>query len=209
MWGAMGARPLLPMAATQPEENLEATFELEAPFYIEPIIAWRAWNVCAPGVCDCFEKTGRGRALVRSITHPIPWLRKRATRAHCIHRWKRSVGVKEASQHHSAPDQTHGCGIYAVKSVKTAVDWSGFYRTKFSVVGEVQLWGQVLQYQDGFIAEYAYPLSFYVPDNYDFYVKEDGTAEGGKPMIDPREIAYMIEDAYGVESYLGLEGIEG
>jgi hypothetical protein len=73
------------------------------------------------------------------------------------------------------------------------------------VIGEVQVWGQVLQYEDGYIAEYAYPLSFFVPETYDYYVKADGTAEKGKPMIDPREIAYMLEESYGVESYVGWE----
>src|SRR3982750_1576561 len=97
---AMGAGGSMPMMeAHLSDDDLEATYALEAPFYIEPVIAWRAWTVCAPGVCDCFEKTGRGRALIRSVTYALPWLRRRATRAHCMNRWRDSNAVGNASLH--------------------------------------------------------------------------------------------------------------
>ena len=196
----------MPMMESQiTDDDLEATYELEAPFYIDPIISWRAWTVCAPGVCDCFEKRGRGRALIRSVTFSLPWLRRKATRAHCLNRWRNDARAVNGSIHHCAPDQTHGCGIYSVKSMEYAKEWGQHSKSKFAIIGEVKVWGRVLQYEDGYIAEYAYPLSFLVPDNYDYYTRADGTAEKGKPMIDPREIAYMLEESYGVEAYVGWE----
>lgn len=187
----------LPMQTVPPADEF---LDLEdIPFFVDPIVAWRAWGVCGVGACDCSHRRG---ILLRSITHRVPWLRRKPTRAHCLNCWKKNPGssVRTASLHHSAPDMAHGCGIYSVKTIDDAMAWSNHGTKMFRVVGEVLLWGKVFRYTHGYIAEYAYPKSLWIPDDWSRF------AEPAHPAFQPEEIALMLEDTYGIEATVGDPG---
>lgn len=57
--------------------------------------------------------------------------------------------------HTEAPAESCSCGIYALKSRAAAVA----YGQHTSVLGEVYLWGKVIEGEDGYRAQYAYPKS--------------------------------------------------
>lgn len=200
MIGMGWAGPRLPMTHPNKDDDLEATYEY-TPFYIEPITAWRAWSVCGTGNCKCGQ-THRG-LLLRSITYPMPWLRKKASRAHCLPRWYSSEreAPQSRSRHH-APDAGHGCGIYSVKELKSARMWGHYSKDRLLVIGEVQVWGQVLQFQDGYMSEYAYPVSVYVPENWSHL------NDSAKQDFSPEMIAKGIGDSYGIDSWVGWPTIQ-
>lgn len=175
-------------------DDIEAV--LDAPFYIEPIVGWRVWMVCGYGNCKCGQ-TDRG-LLLRSLTYPMAWLRKRATRAHCMTCWYADGRFKGLSGaiNHSPPDTAHGCGIYAVKRMQSARAWGEYSRGNVIVLGQVKIWGKILQYEDGYQAEYAYPVSALVPRNY-------GKMLSVPPEMSPEAIALGLAEAYDIEVGLG------
>jgi hypothetical protein len=68
---------------------------------------------------------------------------------------------------HSAPAEDCGCGIYAFSGFAAltaylescAVGWG----PAGLVIGEVNLWGRVVECERGFRAQLAYPASLYIP----------------------------------------------
>lgn len=56
----------------------------------------------------------------------------------------------------------HRCGIYATKSLRDALEWAGHIaRVRTTVVvGEVLLWGAVVESPLGWRAQHAYPAAF-------------------------------------------------
>lgn len=68
---------------------------------------------------------------------------------------------------HKCPSWEHRCGVHAVKDADKVSKW-GAVRVhhsseKVTVIGEIEMWGRVLEYEEGFRAEWAYPLKLYVP----------------------------------------------
>lgn len=88
-----------------------------------------------------------------------------------------SMPTKDQPKTHKAPDPDCACGVYAYKC-SVPVEHSD---TPF-VVGEVNLWGRVIEHEDGYRAQFAYPRRLYVVD---------GGTEG-------QRIANALTLAYGV-----------
>jgi hypothetical protein len=66
---------------------------------------------------------------------------------------------------HAAPQAECQCGLYAASSIKAAAD---FARGRLNdaigaVIGQVFLWGSVVECECGWRASHAYPARLYVP----------------------------------------------
>jgi hypothetical protein len=124
----------------------------EAPDFVEPFQAWRAWKVV---LCD-------GHYNLGSVVKRTLWPAGEALAAECLGRrlfpWPRRKG------RHDAPEAGCQCGIYAA-----ALERVGQYvaeapcRGVARVLGQVALWGTVIECERGFRASHAYPTRIYVP----------------------------------------------
>ena len=118
--------------------------------YFEPIVAWRAWRV---------DNEGRYGLQLRSITYPVHWPFRKPIRAHCMTQIK---GNKVVHPHSGAPHVAHGCGIYSVKEREHLARWAvgKILLAEAGIVGQVSLWGDIVEFTQGYLAEYAYPKAF-------------------------------------------------
>jgi hypothetical protein len=116
------------------------------PDYVAPIIAYRMWmlNTC-----------GRLFSLNGAFWDPGKPLTARCRPL--------------VYQKHEVPDQNCSCGVYALKkpppglpSLAPAVPNFGEEYFAGLVVGEVYLWGRVVEHSGGWRAEFAYPKSIYL-----------------------------------------------
>jgi hypothetical protein len=93
------------------------------------------------------------------------WLPRRETLALCRghdHSWKPSRPAL-----HAAPQANCRCGLYASTSVKTAASFvrgrGSLHEAIGAVIGQVSLWGSVVECECGWRASHAYPARLYVP----------------------------------------------
>lgn len=140
-------------------------------FDSSPIIAYRAWIL---------RNNQRRNVRLTSTTQTfIPWLPLKIQRARCLQQLKRNtVRVKQGGQifafdygddgyTHGAPKSGCTCGLHAVKTFDAAKSWGATWSQKQQIIGKVVLWGTVLEYEDGYRAEYAYPYEFFIrTDNF-------------------------------------------
>jgi hypothetical protein len=149
------------------EEELE-DYEL----YIEPFAAYRSWAV----FCD--EKDNKVK--LRSITYRVSWPSGEPMEATCIRmHWGK---LSDLEEQHTSPDSQHSCGIHAVKDPEDAIRWmasgrgGSSYYSEVRCYGEVKLWGKVLRYTKGYLAQFAYPTSLYLdpesPENFPIESRE-------------------------------------
>jgi len=120
---------------------------VNVPDYISPIIAYRAWRCDAAGLKSvCGEPWNPGQPLAA---------RCRVYSAGTI------VGRAEAAHDaHDAPQANCTCGVYASKSLEH-LRTTGYAR--YGIHGEVNLWGTVVEHEQGWRAQFAYPKNLYLP----------------------------------------------
>lgn len=106
----------------------------DLPLYPEAIVGWRSW----------FVSGGR----LSSLTFDHKWPVGKELTALC-------TDVKN----HRPPQQRCGCGVYALKSLEILKTSSYFNGECF---GQVALWGKVIEGENGYRAEFAYPKALYV-----------------------------------------------
>lgn len=108
------------------------------PDYCEALTGYRAWNVASHG-------------LLASSTG-YAWLPRKAKAAKCLqHENTRMHWHPETGELMAAPVLGCSCGYYAYK---IAV---GPQHTPLEVHGEVKLWGRIIEHEDGYRAQFAYP----------------------------------------------------
>jgi hypothetical protein len=125
--------------------------------YVEPFVAYRAWNWNAKGITSL---------------NGVLWTPKVAFEAVCPHaddlRSMQAACTTEASkkfwqaQSHHVPDPSCTCGTYAGINMQHLIDISYIQR---GIHGEVSLWGRLYRHTLGWRAQYAYPKFFIVPAN--------------------------------------------
>lgn len=125
--------------------------------YIEPFVAYRAWNWTTEGV------TSLNREL---------WTPKQAFEAKCpqhedLRSMQAACSTPEAKEfwygkRHDVPDPNCTCGMYAGINVQHMID-IGY--TERGIHGEVHLWGRLYRHTLGWRAQFAYPKYFIVPAN--------------------------------------------
>ena len=119
-----------------------------------PITGWRAWVV---------SETADGLRL-GSVLHDVVWPHGRALVAECRRGddpFATPVGP------HPVPGAECNCGFHAARDPADALSYArgrDEAGTVCRILGEVHLWGHVLQTEGGWRASHAYPLRLYVPD---------------------------------------------
>jgi hypothetical protein len=103
------------------------------PDYISPVVGYRVWRWDATGL-----KSLNGSQ----------WQPGKTIEAEC------------RIQGHEAPQADCKCGIHAAKTV-AHLRREGYDR--YGIYGEVYLWGTVVEHQQGWRAQFAYPKNFVVP----------------------------------------------
>jgi hypothetical protein len=107
--------------------------ESDLPLFPEVRVGWRSWTL----------ENGR----LYSVTQRWVWPVGEELRAVC------DIG------HNRPPRLKCGCGIYALQTLHHLRS-SAYFRN--DVFGKVSLWGRVLEADDGYRAEFAYPKVLYV-----------------------------------------------
>jgi hypothetical protein len=135
----------------------------------DALLAWRIWAY-------------RDNRLHPSLGENLPpdirtaaWRPREAEEAKC-----------PLVRHHESPHPRCTCGYYAVKRLATALSWArARNRAPASedviVVGRVALWGRVIEHEDGYRAQHAYPQALYV--------------------LGPSPVGARLANLYGVEGY--------
>jgi hypothetical protein len=123
-----------------PSRNLNpsgASRSVSVPDYISPIVACRVWRWDTSGL-----KSLNGK----------PWNPGQPLAAKC--------GAGNAHDAHEPPEATCTCGVYAAKSLdrlrKIGLD-------KYGVLGEVNLWGTVVEHEFGWRSQFAYSKTLFLP----------------------------------------------
>jgi len=157
----------------------------EAPDYLEPFVAYRAWNWTAEGITSL---------------NGAPWTPKEAFEATCPRaddlRSMQAACGSEASnkfwqkQAHLVPDSSCTCGMYAGINMQHLIDINYIQR---GIHGEVHLWGRLYRHTLGWRAQFAYPRFFIVPANMIPFQLEEGK----------RRLDMLAE--FGVDIYLQPE----
>jgi hypothetical protein len=123
-----------------------------APDHAEPLDAWRLWEV---------EREG-GEPRLRSLYRICFWPVGTPLEARCeAHRFRLR---RRAS--HAAPAATCTCGIYAMPFEllrKRAELQDGRPPARSLVLGTASLWGEIIECERGWRAEFAYPSRLFVP----------------------------------------------
>jgi hypothetical protein len=116
-----------------------------------PIVGWRLW---AAG----HQRQGW---TLRSPFHHTTWEAREPLEARCgagRRPWRRRPP-------HHAPQLGCDCGIYAL-TWPSFVRYAGFgmlHDKQLPVLGEVALWGEVVEAERGWRAQFAYPTRLFVP----------------------------------------------
>lgn len=155
----------------------------ETPFYVEPVMGWRCWRL---GWQD-------DQLTLQSVTYSTYWIPMQELTAQC----KSYVVFGGSRNCATVPNREHRCGIYAVKTPKAAMKWAGSsWLTALAprVVGRVKLWGRILCHTEGWLAQHAYPASFFVPET---------IRPAADWPLEAEEVMRMLEDMYRVPTVLG------
>lgn len=117
-----------------------------APDYVEPVVGWRVWRVVRR----------RDAYLLASPLINVVWPSHGALEARC-HQW---IGGRHDEP---VPNVRCTCGIYATKLQNLPESVLTQRLLRPLVVGPVYLWGRIVEGENGWRAERAYPKALYVP----------------------------------------------
>lgn len=125
------------------------------PDGISPIVAWRAWGLTTDG---------QGWLLC-GLGLSAPWQPRKTMTAQC----KKSAAVLwsmfgDSPEKHPAPHKDCDCGVWAFRSLEELLSALREYKD-VKVVGQVYLWGRILECENGFRAQYAYPKELWLLDD--------------------------------------------
>jgi hypothetical protein len=101
------------------------------PDYFEPLVGWRAWGSVSP------------EGYLKALTRSFYWVPGKAVQVRC-----------DLCGGPAKPTMTNHAGLHAFKTVKQLLDDHAHVGT---IIGQVYLWGTVVECERGYRAEYAYP----------------------------------------------------
>ena len=111
----------------------------------EPIVGWRQWNFMYPH-------------FLANLGNDTIYVPREKIEAHCE---QYSTGASVPRKDHSeqqSPHLTCTCGIYAYKEKPRLLrEISNVYSGLRLVYGEINLWGKVIEHEDGYRAQFGYP----------------------------------------------------
>lgn len=113
-------------------------------FFIDPIIGWRAWGLV--------RNSSEQLQLTSPVAVPLSVAELNSTIWPTYEKMSaRCLKVADPTRH-IAPRYDCTCGLYAVRTADKV-----FTTVASVVIGEVKLWGKVIEHEDGYRAQYAYP----------------------------------------------------
>ena len=119
---------------------------METITILHEVEAWRAWKI----------DEGNGPVL-HSLVRDWQWPARQKVHAVC-HREEMGWGSSHRGE--GIPDVNCSCGFWATKNRLSAQRPQVHSRyLKGIVVGKVALWGDIIEHEEGFRAQFAYPLS--------------------------------------------------
>lgn len=130
----------------------------------EPIIAYRTWNIVSGNLCAVAQDNTLWPARKRFVAT----CRQPNSLYDAYGRLTRPAHLE------GAPLSTCACGVYAFKDIGLVADhlrptdMYGATITAKRVAGRVSLWGDVIECERGYRAQYAYPaVLYYTQENRD------------------------------------------
>lgn len=160
----------------------------DAPLYIEPAIAWRAWLVHSrfPRLISVTNKSIKTQN--KNMTYREFWP------------YQMRLSAKCTVEDHAAPADDCTCGIYGTASFFDAWEYLTYndrnndHVKNRTVIGTVKLWGDVLEYTSGYKAQFAYPQELWLPPcPWIKAIDEVGVRE---------RMAENLADAYGITTHV-------
>ena len=124
----------------------------KAPDYVECITGWRAWAVTA--INNEFRLKALGQSQI--------WEPKKQMAAECAK--NDYPAARFPSAKHPAPQMECACGVWSFKDLDTLTAALERYND-VKVLGTVSLWGRVIETENGWRAQYAYPNELWLFDN--------------------------------------------
>jgi hypothetical protein len=122
----------------------------EMPDYTQVITGWRAWNVV--------PKDGEWRLAALGVGDI--WEPKKAMTANCR---RVSIWDTHIEKTHISPEKNCACGIWSFRSDEELMKHSNEYT--FKVFGQVSIWGRVIECENGWRSQFAYPKELWLIDN--------------------------------------------
>jgi hypothetical protein len=117
---------------------------MRAPDYADALIGWRVWRVVRHS----------GGLRLGSVLHDEVWEPRRSAAAACRER-------------HVAPDPSCACGFYAALERRAALPYLVGREDRGTVgrvLGRVALWGTVVECDEGWRGQLAYPVLLLVAE---------------------------------------------
>jgi hypothetical protein len=111
-----------------------------SPDYIHTLTGWRGWDVSDHGYLE-------------SVGTESTWGPKRAIKAIC-----------SGNSSHEAPQMACNCGYWSFKSHENLVKAISGYASTVKVIGKVEIWGRVIECENGYRSEFAYPSELWLLD---------------------------------------------
>jgi len=119
-----------------------------APDYVHTLTGWRGWKV----------NGGKLSALwMRGVWEP-----KKATPSFCDKSSAPLWFAPEPKSPHLAPHASCNCGYWSFKSLDLLTEALPSYVDSVDVIGSVEIWGRVIECENGFRSEYAYPKELWM-----------------------------------------------
>lgn len=118
------------------------------------IIGWRGWRVTTSG--NEYRLQGLGRDAVWEPKKPVKAECKRDTFFSLLH-------GEPGPEPHDCPGKDCSCGVWAFRSLDEFKKMGESYSST-AVVGQVFLWGRVLECENGYRAQFAVPKELWVFD---------------------------------------------
>jgi hypothetical protein len=125
--------------------------------YVEPFVAYRAWNWTTEGVTSLNGVLWTPQVAFEAKCHysaDLCSLRAATLTPSARKFWQ--------SKAHQVPDPGCTCGMYAGINMQHMIEIGYIQR---GIHGEVSLWGRLMRHTLGWRAQYAYPEFFVVPAN--------------------------------------------
>jgi hypothetical protein len=125
--------------------------------YVEPFVAYRAWNWNAKGITSLNGSLWKPKEAFEAKCHYAADLRsmRAATLTPCARQFWQSKA-------HQVPGPGCSCGTYAGINMQHMIDIGYIQR---GIHGEVSLWGRLMRHTLGWRGQFAYPKFFVVPAN--------------------------------------------
>lgn len=137
----------------------------------DAVVGWRAWIV---------TETAAGLRLA-SVLHDLVWVAQEPALAACR---QHEDPFAERLPLHPVPGLVCNCGFHAARDPVDALSYlrgRDEANTVCRILGEVTLWGQVVETEAGWRASHAYPARLYVDDR----AVGDALAVYGVPVLSP------------------------